>query len=635
MNLKYSSSVVLSLLLYPGYASVSSESSVETQNNKGYRTDSIQKISEIVVTGTNLATSRSQLPYSISIINKEELEESGENKILNVLSGRIPSLFVTERGIGGFGISTGGSGGIKIRGVGGSPTSQILMMVDGQPQFAGNYSHHVADTYTMDFAEKVEVIRGPASVLYGSNAMGGAINIITSNAQKEGVHNTLNAQYGSYNTANFDYVNKVRYGNFSSVISLNYLNTDGISQDFDFKQYGGYAKIRYDVTKNWNLSADYNVMKFEGKDPTYITEEQPYIYEQNIIRGAGSVNINNKYDKTSGSVKVFYSYGNHFVYDPKPFHSLDDHFGIIAYQSFSLGEGNNVTAGIDYTDYSGKIPLSGGTEHKEGSMTTFDRKHISEFAPYLVASQNLLKELITLNAGVRYVHNDKFGDSWIPQGGITLFPKCNTIIKGSVAKGYRNPSFKELYLYRMANPELKPESMMNYEVSVVQYAMSRRLRAELTGYIAKGKDLIQSVAHPELGHPLNENTGKFENKGIEASLSYMILPSLSAESTYSYMHTDIENLTGAPKNQFFFGVNWQALKKLRIDMQLRSIGGLFVHQSMEKQDYTLLNSKITYIPAGNIEVYALLDNITDKKYTINYNYEMPGFMINGGIKVRF
>ena len=259
MNLKYSSSVVLSLLLYPGYASVSSESSVETQNNKGYRTDSIQKISEIVVTGTNLATSRSQLPYSISIINKEELEESGENKILNVLSGRIPSLFVTERGIGGFGISTGGSGGIKIRGVGGSPTSQILMMVDGQPQFAGNYSHHVADTYTMDFAEKVEVIRGPASVLYGSNAMGGAINIITSNAQKEGVHNTLNAQYGSYNTANFDYVNKVRYGNFSSVISLNYLNTDGSSQDFVFKQYGGYAKISYDFSKKWNLRADYTV----------------------------------------------------------------------------------------------------------------------------------------------------------------------------------------------------------------------------------------------------------------------------------------------------------------------------------------------------------------------------------------
>ena len=117
----------------------------EKANENGYQTDSIQQIQDIVVTGTNLATDNNKLPYSISILSNKEIEESGESKVLSILSGRIPSLFVTERGVTGFGVSTGGSGGIKIRGVGGSPTSQVLMMVDGQPQFAGIFSHHVAD----------------------------------------------------------------------------------------------------------------------------------------------------------------------------------------------------------------------------------------------------------------------------------------------------------------------------------------------------------------------------------------------------------------------------------------------------------------------------------------------------------
>lgn len=602
---------------------------------QGYRTDSIQKIQEIVVTGTNLATSRNQLPYSISILSLPQIEESGESKLLGILSGRIPSLFVTERGVAGFGISTGGSGGIKVRGVGGSPTSQILMMVDGQPQFAGIYSHHVADAYTTDYVDRVEVIRGPASVLYGSNAMGGAINVITKDATQDGVHSTVSAQYGSYNTSKFALTNMTKFGKFSSLVALNYDRTDGSRKDFDFKQGGGYAKIGYAFTPNWNANLDYNLTKFSGKDPSYVSEQFPNPYIQHIIRGAASINANNNYENTSGSVKLFYSYGNHFIYDPTAFHSKDDHLGVIAYQSFSLGEGNNVTGGLDFTSYSGEIPRSGGKDHTEGSMTTLGRKRINETAPYLVASQTLWEDIMTLNAGIRFVINDKFGNHWIPQGGITLFPHGNSILKASVAKGYRNPSFKELYLYKMANPDLKPESMMNYEVSFTQYALSRKLRMEITGYYAKGKDLIQVVPHPELGHPLNENTGRFTNKGIEVGAAYQILSHLGVESTYSYLHSSLTDLTGAPKNQFFFGVNWKPIQKLRIDLQVKHTGGLYVAKEIEHQDYTLLNGKISYFPSKGIELFTLLDNILDQHYTINYGYPMPGFMAFGGIKVHF
>lgn len=111
----------------------------------------VYNIEEVVVTGSNSATERNLLPYTVSVVDGRRLEATGRTQLLSALSGRVPGLFVTERNIFGFGISNGGSGGIKIRGVGGEPTNAILMMVDGQPQFAGVYSHSVADFYETEY----------------------------------------------------------------------------------------------------------------------------------------------------------------------------------------------------------------------------------------------------------------------------------------------------------------------------------------------------------------------------------------------------------------------------------------------------------------------------------------------------
>ena len=126
-----------------------------------------RQIDEIVVTGSNGAVGRNLQPYTVSTVTAAQIESTGKGQLLSALSGTVPGLFITERNILGFGISNGGAGGIKIRGVGGSPTNAVLMMVDGQPQFAGIFSHHVADFYTTEFVERVVVLRGPGSVLYG------------------------------------------------------------------------------------------------------------------------------------------------------------------------------------------------------------------------------------------------------------------------------------------------------------------------------------------------------------------------------------------------------------------------------------------------------------------------------------
>ena len=185
-------------------------------------TNRIYRLDEVVVTGSNHATGRNLLPYTVSVIGNSQLEASGQTQLLSAISVQVPSLFISERNIFGFGVSNGGSGGIKIRGVGGSPTNSVLMMVDGQPQFAGIYSHPIADFYGTEYVERVEVLRGPGSVLYGSNAMGGVINVITKNAGKDGVHTTLTSQYGSYNTWLSSLTNTTRFGKFSSLVSLSY-----------------------------------------------------------------------------------------------------------------------------------------------------------------------------------------------------------------------------------------------------------------------------------------------------------------------------------------------------------------------------------------------------------------------------
>lgn len=226
--------------------------------------DTLHTLGEVVVTGTNRAVPQKLLPYTVSVIDNRQLESTGNTQVLSAISGMVPSLFVSQRSIFGFGVSNGGSGHIKLRGVGGDRASGVLMMVDGQPQFAGIYSHHIADFYDKDYVERVEVLRGPGSVLYGSNAMAGTINVITKDARHDGVRTTVESQYGSYTTWLSSVSNTVRYGRFSSLVSLSYDRTDGNVDGLEFKQASGYAKVGYEFSDRWKAYADYTLMNSAG-----------------------------------------------------------------------------------------------------------------------------------------------------------------------------------------------------------------------------------------------------------------------------------------------------------------------------------------------------------------------------------
>lgn len=533
------------------------------------RRDSTTLLNEVVVTGSNSAVPENLLPYTVSVIDNRQLEATGQTQVLSAISGMVPSLFVSQRSVFGFGVSNGGAGHIKLRGVGGDRASAVLMMVDGQPQFAGIYSHHIADFYDKEYVDRIEVLRGPGSVLYGSNAMAGAINVITKNAKKDGVATTLQSQYGSYNTWLSSITNTVRYGRFSSLVSLSYDRTDGTVDNFGFSQADGYAKVGYDFFDKWKGSLDYTLMNFRGDDPIYPTLADPEstdIYHQNITRGEAGMTISDSYGSTSGAARIYYNYGNHFVDDPRHFHSKDDRFGVLLYQNFTPWKNAGATVGFDFDLYSGAIPVSGGNSHTEGSLSTISRKRITEYSPYVTLSQTLAGDIVSLSAGVRMANSDRFDTQWIPQFGFSLNPGREWTVKGNLAMGYRNPSFRELYLYRMANPDLEPEKMMNYEISAGK-KFSRYFSLDLTAYYSKGDNMIQTVDMK------NQNTGRFINKGIEVSARSHPVDNLWLTATYSYLHTSLRNLVGAPKNQYFLGVEWNPWKFLNIAADLKGTGG--------------------------------------------------------------
>ena len=195
-------------------------------------------LNDVVVTGTRNAVDMRHLPMTVTVIGREKLTEQYQTSVLPTAMQQVPGLFVTSRQMMGYGVSTGAAGGINLRGITGG-AGQMLVLIDGHPQYNGVYGHPISDSYQTLMADRVEVLRGPASVLYGSNAMGGVLNIVTRSMHEDGVKSHVNLGAGSYGTVQAEASNQLRSGKFSSTVSAQYGRTDNHRPRMGFEQYVG------------------------------------------------------------------------------------------------------------------------------------------------------------------------------------------------------------------------------------------------------------------------------------------------------------------------------------------------------------------------------------------------------------
>ena len=597
--------------------------------------DSIQ-LDEVIVTGTSRSISIRHLPMSISVIGNKEIKDRLEPSLLPLLTEEVPGLFITQRGVMGYGVAAGAAGGMNVRGIGGAPTAGVLVLIDGNPQYMGLMGHPLADSYQSLMAEKVEVIRGPSSMLYGSNAMGGVINIITKKTKANENSTSAQVMYGSYNTFSAEASAIGRRDALSGTFNIGYNRSDGHRENMDFEQLNGYGKLGYEINSNWSTNIDLNLSTTKSSNPGTLMN-QISDNDADVMRGVASAAIQNSYDKTSGAVKLFYNFGKHEINDgykegesPKPyrFHSTDQMMGLSAHQSYSLFKNNQTTAGIDLQRFGGEAWNEYSIQRDDSTLANVNLYDVSGFVH---TQQSVLSNKLWLNAGVRLDYHETNGAEWIPQVGVSYSPTSSNVLKAMVSKGFRNPTIREMYMFPPQNPDLKPERLMNYELSYSQNLLQNRLTMGLNIFYINGENIIQ-VNFVD-GKPLNMNSGKVENKGFEISSKLQVTEALNISGNYSYLDMTYA-LLGAPKHKLYFGGNFTK-DRWSFSTGIQIISKLFTQIKPEEQtvSFNLWNARVNYKANSWLSVFAKGENLLGEKYEMNAGYPMPKTTIFGGLRI--
>ena len=607
------------------------------------RVDSLQSerilpIEEVIVTTSRITSDPRLKSLSLTILDRKSIDESLRPSLLPTLTEQVPGLFATARGMMGYGVSTGAAGGISMRGIGGSPTTGLLVVVDGQPQYSGLMGHPIADGLQGHAVEQVEVVRGPASVLYGSNAMGGVIHITTAHRHREGGELRLRAGYGSFNTLESALRGELRRGIFSLSVSGLYNTSEGHRPNMDFRQYGATLSLGFTLAENWKLSASSEVFHFNASNPG--TLSAPLIdNDSRITRGRAALRLANRHERVSGALTLFCNLGKHHINDgysngEEPldyrFRSKDHLWGINLCESWQLALKSRLTLGADLFGFGGRawnlFPNDGHTE----PIADKKQYEVAAYADW----QQILTGSMRLDAGIRLDHHSHAGTEWVPALSLTASLGKGAELKGSLSKGFRFPTIREMYLFPSQNPDLRAERMWNYEIAFSHRL--KRLQYGLNLFLTDGRNKIQTVMIG--GRPRNENTGQIKNWGAEGEFSVAVGRWWSLQANYSFLHMR-HPVLGAPEHKLYGSV---AFSRGRWNLQsgVQYVAGLYTRlpttkSAAQTEDFVLWSLR------GSVRVMKILslwvrgENLLGQKYEINAGFPMPGATVMAGVEIGF
>jgi len=549
-----------------------------------------------------------------------EIESTGARTVLDAVDRLAPGAFVTRRGVMGYGIATNGTGAVNVRGIGGSPNTGVLIVIDGRPDFQALMGHPLPDLYTLSDAASVRVTLGPASVLYGSNAMGGAVEIIP--AQPEaGFQTRLTSSLGSWWTTQHRLNHAAKFTKGFYSLNAGYSGTSGERPSSDFRNPDATFTAGGDLSEHWKASLESRYGFFHVEDPGTVFAPLQGSYAR-VGRGGYSLNLNNAYSRSHGYIRQYGAWGRHFITDG--FRSTDSTRGVRAMQTFLLHPSLTADFGGDFNHY-------GGEARNVRSRLDYGEHTLNEGAGFSRA-QWQASPRFSLAGGYRYHRHSVYGGLSVPEASATVRISPRASWSAGVSRGFRNPAIRELYLFPAPNPSLQPERLWNWQ-STLYLQPHRTLTAWATGYYSSLSNQVLTLGRfPNLRL---ENSGRAILRGVDVQSQWR--PSrawMVSAGTGVLRSAQIAPLI--PANKFNGSVHYQH-RRFTAGLSAMAVGRRYANAARTATlgGYPLLTLQGSWKASRRATVFALVDNLLNHRYEILPGYVMPGVNAAGGVTLQF
>ncbi|RKG49362.1 TonB-dependent receptor [Acinetobacter cumulans] len=559
--------------------------------------DQVHQLPVITNTVANIVEQDSQKTLAaVTVINREEIERKQFTSLQELLR-TVPG--VTYTNSGGLGQPTS----ISIRGTG---STAVLVLVDGQKLGSATSGQTSFEHLPIDQIERVEVVKGPRSSLYGSEAVGGVIQIFTRKGTQNGVKPFASLKYGSHETYDANVGVNIRQDNSWATLSLAGLKTQGMDvttlpTETDKDGYENYsASIKAGHQFNDQFSADLNVL--------YVNGETHYDNASNV----------NPYNKIEQNV-----YGVGFSYSPIDLWKTQLKFGRSEdkYETFSADKSTGVfdttkdsISWLNTLSFNANNTLLVGVDYlndQVDSTTNYDEKerdNVGYYAQYLGDFGR-----VNLQAAIRLDDNEQFGDHTTGNAAVGYSFNDNYSTYVSYGTAFRSPTFNDLYYPGWSNPNLVPEESENIEIGF------------------KGSQWLNwsvSAFHNEIDNMISggTNIAKAKIKGVEAEFGQS-LDNFTWNLNYTYQEPEYNS--GANKGKQIAGRAGQLLNlSADYNMDKWTLGGSVHAEDQRYKDaanttsfgsFATADVRLTYQATPEFSVQAKLANMFDKEYYTVYD----------------
>ncbi len=624
------------------------------------------KLHEVVITSQRVNDSRKLLPASLTVINRATLQISPKTDLLKEAELATPGLFITGKGIMGAGAGPLSSGKISMRGLMSSSNSSTQVLIDGVPMMMGLFGHPLPDAIDQSNIERIEVLRGPASMQYGGSALAGVINIIASDPAANTQSLSASMQWGSYGTVKRSFSASIGKEKYFIQAGYSHNATDGYRENSAFTNDDYYFRSGLNLSKN--LLQTFTLYRSNATTNDPGTTDTPFLTVTHVQRTLAAYKLMNSYQGLKGGLTVYYQEGiNHFS---DGWNSKDYMGGARLEEQFALFKGNTILTGAEACWYGGKgSPVGFPTS----TLNDVWIKETEQSA--FITMQQKAGEMLSFNAGARTDHHKLFGNTTSPAVGATLAIGTGTSIRGLFSQGFRNPTIGELYYFPPANATLKTEKARNFEMGLVSSLLKNRLSIDLTLFSTMASDLIFTVPSPagSVSPVTNLNAKKVSNTGLELSTHFAIgalnpnsntsdnqvdkheatagayetgknnqnllfadngiFSAARLSINYMYLQQNDTPLPYSPKHKLAVQLQ-SSVRRLCINMEYQFISGMYTdYPAITLTKYNVVDLALIYPLMRRVQLKVTGNNLFDEKYQIMKGYPMPGRILMGGFSV--